>query len=119
MEDPIELSSEEWTSTLTVELHQLREKGLFCDVVIQTSDNDTYSAHGNVLAAASPILSTYLQDKGLFVKFDDISADTWHTLLAFMYTGKVQHSFLSLEIVEVIPMMKIVCDVVYIDTSCS
>ena len=90
MAEPIDLLSEGWVSTLTLQLKQLRENGLFCDVAIQTSDSVTYSAHANVLAAASPVLSTYMQDSGLFVKFDDINADTWLLLLAFMYTGKVK-----------------------------
>ena len=88
-EDPIELCSSEWVTTLSLQLQQLRERSLFCDVVIQTADSATYSAHANVLAASSPTLSTYMQDTGLFVKFDDINGDTWQLLLAFMYTGKV------------------------------
>lgn len=83
------LHANDWLSAFTCQLQEMRAMGLFCDVVIDIDDGQPQSAHSNILAACSPVLSTYILGKGRLITIDGIHSVTWQHLLKFMYSGQV------------------------------
>ena len=80
---------------LAKRLNMLRRQDHLCDITLVTKDDKEFKAHRNVVSAASPFFSKFLQSdmkenqEGI-VRFEEISGAVIEDVLEFVYTGSVQ-----------------------------
>ena len=80
---------------LVKRLNMLRRKDHLCDVTLVTKDDKQFTAHRNVLSAASPFFFKLLQsdmkeNREGIVRFEEISGAVMEDVLEFIYTGSVE-----------------------------
>ena len=85
------LTSFSYTPQFMVNLRQLLDNQLFCDISIQVL-NETFQAHQVVLAAGGQyfraMFSSAMYDvENKCISLHDITPSTFQSLLNFMYTG--------------------------------
>ncbi|XP_023691645.2 kelch-like protein 9 [Paramormyrops kingsleyae] len=95
------LRNEHFPRSLQKGLQELRESGCLCDVQL-VAENQTFSAHRSVLAAASPyfrvMFTTDMKEKNMeAVELKAITASGLRCALDFVYTSQLQSDLASIE----------------------
>lgn len=85
-------SSERHARLLLAQINRLRAGHSFCDVRLEVGP-EAFSVHRLVLAASSPYFAALfaggMKESGRdVVRIAGVEADTFHTLLDFIYTGE-------------------------------
>jgi len=80
---------------LAKRLNMLRREDRLCDVTLVTTDDKEFTAHKNVLSAASPFFCKLLQsdmkeNREGIARFEEISGAVMEDVLEFIYTGSVE-----------------------------
>ena len=74
-------------------LNRMREGGVLCDIIVQSCEGREFLAHGCILAAASPILKSAINNivgQLSILRLDWLSGAVLETLLDFIYTGEMK-----------------------------
>ena len=88
------IEASQWHAALVGHtLNRMREGGVLCDIIVQSCEGREFLAHGCILAAASPILKSAINNivgQLSILRLDWLSGAVLETLLDFIYTGEMK-----------------------------
>ncbi|NXF30578.1 IPP protein, partial [Nyctibius bracteatus] len=113
--------SDQHARLLLAQINQLRAQQSFCDVQLEVGP-ETFAVHRLVLAASSPYFAALfaggMKESGRdVVRIAGVEADTFHTLLDFIYTGvlsiaenNVQELIVAADMLQLTEVVELCCE---------